>query len=95
MLVSMICNGNQDIICTMLIYTGTLIVVFDTCPCWSKATHTGSAVYYKLLLFCFKDYSEIFQGDLILHSDRVVENVTKIVIHGKKSDACRVISETR
>lgn len=42
MLVSMICNGNQDIICTMLIYT--LIVVFDTCPCWSKATHTGSAV---------------------------------------------------
>lgn len=46
MLVSMICNGNQDIICTMLIYTGTLIVVFDTCPCWSKATctHTGSAV---------------------------------------------------
>lgn len=44
MLVSMICNGNQDIICTMLIYTGTLIVVFDSCPCWSKATHTGSAV---------------------------------------------------
>lgn len=34
------------------------------------------------------------KGDLILHSDRVVENVTKIVIHGKKSDACRVISET-
>ncbi|XP_061162606.1 unconventional myosin-Ic-like [Saccostrea echinata] len=34
------------------------------------------------------------KGDLILHSDRVIELVTKIVIHGKKSEAFRVISET-
>ncbi|XP_078337010.1 unconventional myosin-Ic-like isoform X3 [Crassostrea virginica] len=33
------------------------------------------------------------KGDLILHSDRVIEVVTKTIIHGKKSEAFRVISE--
>lgn len=88
---------NQDIICTIHVLINTLIVRLSRLwylPLFQVKQHIVQLIY-ELFLCCLIDNCQIFQGDLILHSDRVVENVTKIVIHGKKSDACRVISETR